>query len=67
MSLTKDYYTAAELTARQQHELLVAPAAAHSDPRPDENARRSSRHPSLLDSKSGREFVGAWASGFIHG
>ena len=71
MSLTKDYYTAAELAARQQRELRTEPAAvrptATADPRPAGRTHRSRRLQTLVDQASGRLLVGAWASNFVHG
>ncbi|WP_152361068.1 hypothetical protein [Microlunatus speluncae] len=71
MSLTKDYYTAAELAARQHRELLLRPFATDleeaTDPRPAEKARRRGWRLAKLAEPSSRQLVGAWATNFVHG
>ena len=71
MSLTKDYYTAAELAALRHRELVTESAAAGpavmADPRPVQQAQRPRRLQALLDHSPGRLLVGAWASNFVHG
>ena len=71
MSLTKDYYTAAELGARQHRELLARPSVVDpeetADTPPVTKARRTGWHLPRLDEPSSRQFVGAWASNFVHG
>ncbi len=70
MSLTKDYYTAAELAARQHRELLARPAVAgpeKADLRPVDESRRSGWRLPKLDEPSSRQLAGAWANGFVHG
>jgi len=71
MSLTKDYYTAAELAARQQRELLARPTVADLEVTADDRhvvkSHRSGWRLPKLDEPSSRQLVGAWASSFVHG
>jgi hypothetical protein len=70
MTLTKDYYTAAELDAWRHREVRARRTpvrlAATDDSRPVQRTHRPPRLQKLIDNSSGRLLVGAWASNFVH-